>query len=77
VGFPAALPLELEGRFYCGSCGGLFEGLRADLAKNMWSTTGRINNEIMGIVEQQRVIERERRTRKGRSKLAQKRRGRD
>lgn len=48
-GFPLALPLELENRFYCGSCGGMYEGKRAAMAKDMWETTGRINLSIMSV----------------------------
>jgi hypothetical protein len=42
------LPLELNGNFYCGGCGGLFEGKRAKIAKDWWQTSGRINDEMMG-----------------------------
>jgi hypothetical protein len=42
------LPLEFNGSFYCGGCGGLFEGKRAQIAKEMWEHTARINNEFLG-----------------------------
>jgi hypothetical protein len=70
-GFPGALPLEHDGKFYCGSCGGLYEGIAALVAKNMWTTTGRINDEVMAIpITVSTRVPRIRRTRKGRTTLA-------
>lgn len=81
------LPLELDRKFYCGSCGGLFEGVHARMAKEMWEMTGRINASSMIAVVREAVTmvrpKKKRRsvrpvtTKKGRSIRAKKGRDRD
>jgi len=50
--YAGLLPLEHEGRFFCGACGYVCEGRRAKEAKLTWDHAAGVNARIMRIYQQ-------------------------